>query len=212
MWHSAAHRDSLTLYGLADTDFEIGITMNSPRTTARIIGILFLAAFFLYGIGTSVATNATAGSAPLVIGVGMMLLNSGAVITIGALVYPVVRPHSPAVAVGYLAARIFEGSFLAVGAIALLTGAVALNFVAYNTAMAGLGIGSLFFCVVLYRARLVPRFLAAWGFIGYATFATGSVLELLGVAGAGLPAAIPGGLFEVFFAIWLLVRGFNSAK
>ena len=41
------------------------------------------------------------------------------------------------------------------------------NFLAYNIAMAGLGIGSLFFCVALYRSRLVPRFLAVWGFVGY---------------------------------------------
>ena len=77
--------------------------------------------------------------------------------------------------------------------------------------MTGLGVGSLFFCVVLCRARLVPRFLAVWGFVGYASFATGCVLELLGAARAGLPATILGGLFEVFFAIWLLVRGFNLA-
>jgi len=195
---------------MAHTDFEMENHMKNPSTAARLVGVLFLAAFFLYGIGTSIATTATAGSGPLMIGVGMMLLNTAAVIAIGALVYPILRPHSPAVAVGYVATRLFEGTLLAIGAIALFTGAVAANFFAYNIAMAGLGVGSLFFCVVLYRTRLVPRFLAAWGFIGYAAFATGSVLEILGFAGAGLPTTIPGGLFELFFAIWLLVRGFNA--
>ena len=33
---------------------------------------------------------------------------------------------------------------------------------------------------------------------------------MLGVAGAGVVAAIPGGLFELTFAIWLMVRGFAS--
>lgn len=184
--------------------------MKSPRTAARLIGILMLAAFFLYGIGTSLAITATAGSAQLAIGVGMMLLNTLAVIAIGALVYPIVRPHSASVAGGYFATRVFEGAFLAVGAVALLIGAAATNTLAYNIAMAGLGIGSLFFCVVLYRAQLVPRFLAVWGFVGYAAFASGCVLEIAGVAGAGLPATIPGGLFELFFAGWLLVRGFTA--
>ncbi|MBX3099466.1 MAG: DUF4386 domain-containing protein [Salinibacterium sp.] len=184
--------------------------MKAHRTAARSIGILMLAAFFLYGIGTSVAITATAGSAPLVIGVGMMLLNTLAVIAIGILMYPIVRPHSAIVAGGYLTTRLFEGTLLAIGATALLTGAAAINTLAYNIAMAGLGIGSLFFCVVLYRARLVPRFLAAWGFIGYAAFASGCVLEIVGVAGAGIPATIPGGLFELAFAGWLLVRGFAS--
>ena len=123
---------------------------------------------------------------------------------------PVLRPHAPSTAVGYLATRIFEGSFLAIGAIALLVGAANTNFLAYNIAMAGLGIGSLFFCVALYRSRLVPRFLAVWGFVGYAAFATGCFLELAGVAGAGLVSTIPGGLFEILFSIWLIVRGFRA--
>lgn len=184
--------------------------MQNSRAIARSVGTLMLAAFLLYGIGTSVATVAARGSAPLWIGVVMMLLNTVAVIAIGALVYPILRPHSGKVAVGYLATRLFEGALLAAGAIALVTGAVATNDLAYNVAMAGLGIGSLFFCAVLFRSRLVPRFLAGWGFIGYAAFATGCVLELVGVAGAGLPAAIPGGLFELAFATWLLIRGFHA--
>jgi hypothetical protein len=56
----------------------------------------------------------------------------------------------------------------------------------------------------------VPRWLATWGFIGYACFAAGNLLELTGVAGAALVAAIPGGLFELTFAVWLIVRGFAS--
>ena len=68
--------------------------------------------------------------------------------TVGALMLPVLRPHTPAVAVGYLATRTFEGAFRA-----------------YNIDIAGLGIGSLFFCLALYRSRLAPRFLAGWGLV-----------------------------------------------
>lgn len=188
--------------------FETGHTMNT-RTIARTIGALMLAVFLLYGIGSSIATTATPG-ALLTTGTVMMLLNSVAVAAIGALMLPILRPHAPAVAVVYLATRIFEGALLAVGAIALFMASAGINFLAYNVAMAGLGIGSLFFCAALFRSRLVPRFLAVWGFVGYAAFATGCVLELFGVAGAGLISTIPGGLFEIFFAIWLIARGFSS--
>ena len=184
--------------------------MKNPRTIARIVGTLMLAAFLLYGVGSSLATSAAPGNVVATIGLAMMLLNTVAVVAIGALVFPILRPHSAPVAIGYAATRLFEGALLAIGAFALVAGAVAINSVAYNVAMAGLGIGSLFFCLVLYRARLVPRVLAAGGLIGYAAFATGSVLELFGVAGAGLWGAIPGGLFEVAFATWLLVRGFSA--
>ncbi|CAN5156529.1 hypothetical protein BH11ACT4_BH11ACT4_06970 [soil metagenome] len=170
-----------------------------------------LAAFLLYGIGSSIAMTAAPG-ALLTTAIAMMLLNSVAVIAIGALMLRVLRTPAPAIAIGYLITRIFEGAFLAVGAIALLNGFADTNFLAYNIAMAGLGFGSLFFCVALYRSRLVPRFLAAWGFIGYASFATGCILELSGVAGAGLISTIPGGLFEVFFAIWLIAGGVRCLR
>ena len=110
--------------------------------------------------------------------------------------------------------RIFEGVVLAIGVVCLivLTGSRATdaNAIFYSVAEVGLGIGSLFFCALLFRTGLVPRFLAAWGFIGYACFAGGNLLELLGVGGAGVVGAIPGGLFELTFAIWLIARGFAS--
>ena len=94
----------------------------------------------------------------------------------------------------------------------VLTGSAAIdaNSFCYNVAEAGLGIGSLFFCALLFRTGLVPRFLAVWGFIGYACFAGGNLLELFGVAGAGVVAAISGGPFELAFALWLIARGFAS--
>lgn len=194
-------------------------TPNPARLTARWVGVLMLSAFLLYGIGSMLATGAAApdsvgGNLLLTTGAVLMLLNSAAVIAIGVLMLPILRPRTPIIAVGYLATRIFEGVVLAIGVISLLTllaGAVAGNFLAYNVAMAVLGIGSLFFCVALFRSRLVPRFLAVWGFFGYASFALGCILELLGFAGAGLVSTIPGGLFELFFAVWLIVKGFNPA-
>lgn len=196
-------------------------TRHPARLTARWVGVLMLSAFLLYGIGSMLATSAAApdsgasgAGSLLTTGAVMMLLNSAAVIAIGVLMLPILRPRTPIIAVGYLATRIFEGVVLAIGVISLLTlsaGAVAGNFLAYNVAMAGLGIGSLFFCVALFRSRLVPRFLAAWGFVGYASFALGCVLELMGFAGAGLVSTVPGGLFELFFAVWLIAKGFTPA-
>lgn len=185
------------------------IPTTDTRTTARTVGALLLAAFVLYGIGNAIATRATDDSGILALGVGMMVANSVAVLAIGAILVPVLRPHSPLVARVYLTTRIFEATFLSIGAIALLAGSAGINLLAYNIAMAGLGIGSLFFCVLLYRTGLVPPFLAVWGFAGYAAFAAGSLIELAGVTGAGLIGAIPGGVFEIFFAFWLIVRGFT---
>src|SRR5215212_6643448 len=194
---------------------------SSVRRTARIVGVLFLAGFLTYGVGSLIAmgivgTDDRSGSTALfVTGVALMLLNSAFVIGIGVLMFPILRPHNKAIAEGYLGTRIFEGVGLAIGVVSLIVvtdsaAAIHANSVFYNVAEAGLGIGSLFFCALLFRTGLVPRFLAVWGFIGYACFAGGTLLELFGVAGAGLVGAIPGGLFELTFGIWLLARGFAS--
>ena len=193
---------------------------SSVRRSARIVGVLFLAGFLTYGVGNLIAVgivrsdDRSSSTALFVTGAALMLLNSVFVIGIGVLMFPILRAHSPAVASGYLGTRIFEGVVLAIGVVSLivLTGSAAIdaNSVLYNVAEAGLGIGSLFFCALLFRTGLVPRFLAVWGFIGYACFAGGSLLELFGVAGAGLVGAIPGGLFELTFGIWLIARGFAS--
>jgi len=192
----------------------------SARRTARIVGTLFLAGFLAYGVGNLIATGVVrsadrSGSTALfVTGAALMLLNSAFVIGIGVLMRPILRAHDKAIAEGYLGTRIFEGVVLAIGVVSLsvLTGSAAIhaNSVSYNVAEAGLGIGSLFFCALLFRTGLAPRFLAVWGFIGYACFAGGTLLELFGVAGAGLVGAIPGGLFELTFGIWLIARGFAS--
>jgi hypothetical protein len=63
-------------------------------------------------------------------------------------------------------------------------------------------------CVLLFRTMLVPRALAAWGLLGYAIFLTGAVAELLQIH-IGLMLSIPGGLFELAFGLWLLLKGFN---
>src|SRR3954466_11640396 len=192
---------------------------SSVRRTARIVGILFLAGFLAYGVGNLIATgivrsdDRSSSTALFVTGAALMLLNSAFVIGIGALMFPILRPHNEAIAAGYLGTRIFEGVGLAIGVVSLivLTGSDAIdaNSVCYYVAEAGLGIGSLFFCALLFRAGLVPRFLAAWGFIGYACFAGGNLLELFGVAGAALVSSVPGGLFELTFGIRLIARGFS---
>src|SRR4051795_13526956 len=191
---------------------------SSVRQAARIVGVLFLAGFLTYGVGNLIATGIVSSgdrsdsTALFVTGAALMLLNSAVVIGIGVLMFPILRAHNKAVAAGYLGTRIFEGVVLALGLVSLIvltsSDAIDANAALYNVAEAGLGIGSLFFCALLFRTGLVPRWLAAWGFIGYACFAAGNLLELFGVTGAALVGSVPGGLFEWTFAIWLIVRGF----
>jgi hypothetical protein len=197
------------------------LAQSSARADRPSRGGPFLAGYVACGVGSLIAQGIVDSGergdsrALFVTGAALMLLNSAFVIGIGVLMVPILRSHSKAIAAGYLGTRIFEGVGLALGVVSLIvltsSDAIDANAAFYNVAEAGLGIGSLFFCALLFRTGLVPRWLAAWGFIGYACFAAGNLLELAGVAGAALVASIPGGLFELTFGIWLIARGFGAA-
>jgi len=150
------------------------------------------------------------------------------------IILPILKRHNKTVAYGYLGAAIITTTMLVAGAIFLLllvplsdeftkagAGAAAYfqtmsvlcikgNFFSYQTGMAIWGLGGLLLCYLLYVSKLVPRFLAAWGFIGYIIFISGAILALFGYS-VDVFMDIPGGLFEIFLSIWLIVKGFNSS-
>jgi hypothetical protein len=167
----------------------------------------------------------------LVLGAFLMLLNSVVDVGKGVLFFPILERHGKRTALAYLAAMIVEVVLLAVGVLALLmvvpiaqhgvhagqasvgwanalgSLAVQSNAMAYQLAEMSLGFGAIFLCALLVRARLIPRFLAGWGVIGYAMLAAGSIAEIFGIH-IGLVLSIPGGLFEVALSLWLLIKGF----
>ncbi|HEY4574486.1 MAG TPA: DUF4386 family protein [Thermoanaerobaculia bacterium] len=71
-----------------------------------------------------------------------------------------------------------------------------------------LAVGGVFLCWLLLRTGLIPRPLAILGLIGYPILAAGTIAELFGIH-IDLLLTIPGGLFELAPAFWLLIKGFN---
>ena len=206
------------------------------RGSAIAVGLLLLGAFVTYGGGTALVNSVLAADDPAsMVATGEMALRVGAILmladalfvaVIGVLLYAVGRGLGERIAVSYLATRIVEAVGLAVGVMFVLlpvtlagqeVGDVATltavaeqgNAIAYRIAMMALGVGSVPFWYLAYRVRLIPRVLAALGIAGYAIFFTGYALDLLGLD-AGLLLAIPGGLFEVAVALWLIVKGFSA--
>jgi len=152
----------------------------------------------------------------------------------GVLMFPILKRHNERIAIGYLASRIVDAVFIAVMVLFILlqiplaseylkAGASDASFLqalstmfeqvrlyAYHIAMFTLGIAGLLLCYTFYRAKLVPRLVAAWGLVGYATILCGSVLEVLGFNLLSIHA-VPGGLWELFIGVWLIVKGFNPS-
>lgn len=174
-----------------------------PFAHGRVIGALFLAAFILYGLGSTLSGSDTTTLAAL--GAALVVANSLAVATIGLLALGVFSGERVG-ARAYLSARLFEAVVLA----AALLPAIDTDR-AFWVAMLVLGAGSVPFCLALARQRLVPRPFAVLGILGYPVLALGAVLELGGLA-VGYWFFIPGGLFEVALGVLLTLRGFRAHR
>jgi hypothetical protein len=84
------------------------------------------------------------------------------------------------------------------------------NQYAYEFGMIAVGVAGLVLCSALLRARLIPRPLAVWGLVGYVALLAGSALQVVGFDLLSIQA-VPGGLWEVFIGMWLIVKGFSVA-
>jgi hypothetical protein len=217
---------------------------NTYRTTARIVGVLFLAGMVI-GIGGNVLvlsilgapdplSNVSANSMLVAVAASLWLMTVVGDAAHGVLMFPILKQHNERIAVGYLGFRIMDALFIAIMVLFILiqipigseylnAGASDASYLqalstvfmqaqldAYNIAMTTLGISGLILCYSFYKSKLVPRLLAVWGLVGYATILCGSVLEVLGFDLLSIHA-IPGGLWEMFIGVWLIVKGFNPS-
>ena len=168
----------------------------------------------------------------LVVGAFLMLLNTVVDVGKGVLFFPILENHGRRSALAYLALIIVQVVLLDMGVIGLLMivplGQQALdagqasaawaqpigflltqwNNMAYSIGEATLGVGGLFLCSLLYRSRLIPRFLAVGGFIGYTSLMVGMIAEIFGIH-IGLMLSVPGIFFEVGLPVWLFTKGFQ---
>jgi len=219
-------------------------TMNTYRTTARVVGVVYLVGFVV-GIGGMGLIQSILGAPDHLstVSANSMLLAFGAILWLmavvgdaahGVLMFPILKPHNERIAIGYLAFRIMDAVFIAIMVLfvllqiplgsayvqaaapnasylqALSTVFAQAQLYAYEIAMSTLGISGLLLCSTLYKANLVPRWLAIWGLLGYATILVGMVSAIMG-SGLGDLSSLPGGLWEVFMGVWLIAKGFNAS-
>lgn len=184
--------------------------MQNTKTISRIIGILFISAFFFYGYGSHLVDNYLKSntfnkqtSNLAIIGTMLMLMNSVVVFLIGFLINKLFKTNSNLVAKAYFFARIIEAFCLAFGAIFLLQvvnlsltysnfnltienlnekilSANNFNFEFYNLGMLVLAMSSILFFRFLKQTKYLPTYLSTIGILSYSALGIGSLLELLG--------------------------------
>jgi hypothetical protein len=214
------------------------VLTRSRMTDSRLIGALFLSGFLVYGVGFGLVKSVTgapdflstvsAHRSILVFGAFLMLLNTVVDVGKGVLFFPILENHGKRTALGYLATMIVEVVLLDVGVLALLMiaplsdqhgvgagvtkalGSLAIqaNAMAYQVAEMSLAVGCVFLCVLLFRTRLIPRWLAISGLIGYPILMAGAIAEIFGIH-IGVMLTIPGMFFELVLPFWLFSKGFQ---
>jgi hypothetical protein len=149
--------------------------------------------------------------------------------------YAVYRRYSDGLALGYVAARLVEAMFIAIGIVSLLTfllmrqegtagtdAALGQVFVAiYDRAFL---IGPGFFAGVangmilgylMYRSGLVPRGLAIFGLVGGPLVALSGIAVMFDITDRGSAlqgiATIPEFIWELSFGIYLITKGFKPS-
>jgi hypothetical protein len=178
-----------------------------------------------------------ANESQVVAGVLLELANCAAVVGIGVLMFPVFKRYHEGLALAYAGFRIVEAAILAVAAIIPLVvvtlsqlygaasapdaasfEALGTSWMAARTQLTGLvvpvffSLGALLFYSLLYRSKLVPRFISVWGLIAVAAVFTVNLLAAFGLTtSAQIVFVLPIILNEIFLGIWLIVRGFDSS-
>jgi len=188
------------------------------RAYERIIGICFLIATVTYAVGNNMIANGAQANAALTsirLGTGFELMNSFAVVVIGWLSFIVLRSYNKTIIKGYMISRFVEGFLLAIGAISALLisqtnieAILKLRELCFSLAMLSLGGYSIYYCWYLMQKSLSPKWMMGLGIIGYICLFLYSVLLLISQP-APMWLFVPGGLYELIFPIYLIVKGFN---
>jgi len=187
----------------------------SQRKSAIIVGALILIAYSMVG-------SFYFGS--LIIIMLLELISAAAMIAMGFLMFPILKPENKNLALGYVVCRIIDGLIFIIAGIILLPLIITAGSSDSSTLILEVrawiyiivdytfGIGFLILSYLLYQLRLVPRFISAWGIIASTWMLTAVLLNLLSPAIPFEISHLPMILNEVFLAIWLIVKGFNEDK
>ena len=76
-------------------------------------------------------------------------------------------------------------------------------------------LGAALFYLLLFRSRIVPRWIASWGLLGIPLYAAAYLLVMYGVVGIDSSVVnllcLPLAVQEMVLAVWMIARGFRPA-
>lgn len=205
-------------------------------TAASMVSSVFLGSTLAAPVSLN-TVNANANS--LVIAVILQLIAALSAFGTAAMIYPVLKRQVEGLAISYVGLRLLENAFYILGVVGLLAlislsqgyvaGAINDSYEPLSSLLLALhswalllgtvvifGIGSITLNYVLYKSKLVPRWLSIWGLIGAVFIILYGFIGLIGLKPDVLSSnltflAIPIAVQEMVFAVWLIVKGFNPS-
>lgn len=201
-------------------------------TVSPIVSIIFIGSIYEPDYLTAVSANEN----QVLIGVLLLLTMTASIVLIPIMMFPILKKHNETLALGYVGARIFEGFFSAVNIINILS-LLSLSrefvnapapFVSFFQTSGALIIAAfdwgsilldfpftlsvLVFNFLLYKSKLVPRWLSVLGLIGGALWLATTPFRMFDLFPSSLEfLAIIIAAQEMIFAVWLIVKGFSSS-
>lgn len=208
---------------------------SADRKAAACIGVLYIIGTVALVLSLVVTNAVLAGPAylaqitaqpnQLAIGALLVLLAGFSLAMVPVVFWPVGKRYDETLAMGYVVFRgAIETGIYIVGAvgwivlIALSTEPVAAPLASFvrtaGTVIWELGaipfaLGAMMFSVLLYRSRLVPRWLSVWGLVGAALYLVPPIGGMFGLALGVLMA--PLAVQEMVLAVRLIAKGFDRS-
>jgi hypothetical protein len=209
--------------------------MSADRKAAVWIGLLYIIGTVAFVLSALVTGSVLTGPAFLAqvaaqpnqvaIGALLVLLAGFALAMVPVVFWPIGKRYNETLAMGYVVFRgALETIFYVVGALGWLL-LIALSSEPNAAPLAGFvrtavvvnwdqlisipfALGALVFSLLLYQARLVPRWLSTWGLVGAALYIMPPFGSMFGLSLGVLMA--PLAVQEMVLAAWLIAKGFNS--
>lgn len=139
-----------------------------------------------------------------------MFIMAVAIAFIAPTLFPILKQHGEGLAMGYVVARTLE--------VVLLMTAIAPIAQIQIDELWGHA-SAIYFCVsvallntLLFRSRLVPRWISVWALIAVVPYLGGAALVLFDILQQTQAGAlfVPLAINEMVLAVWLLVKGFSK--
>ena len=192
-------------------------------TVALVLSLVVMGALLT---GPDYLARVAAEPNRVAVGAVLALLAGFALAMIPVVFWPIGNRYNETLAMGYVVFRgALEGVIYMVGALGWLL-LIPLSTQPDSASLASLvrtadpviweqvgvipfALGALMFYVLLYRSRLVPRWLSSWGLVGAALYTVPPLGSMFGLSLGVLMA--PLAVQEMVMAAWLIAKGFSPA-